>query len=864
MKLLQKPSKEIISNFLEINNVSLDLDNYITENISGDLKGLPTDIVKRIIGDAYGSKNKIVKKISDYLVKTYNLYLGRVQKEQLKKYLDYKFNEDYNTLIQLIVQDLPENFDLKDIINKFDDGEEELNKAISEFFLNLNEARDSAKKDRVRDYLIFLYSRLISLNEKSYISLSELFSDNENIIKKELSASDFSELKSFCANYKEDLRFKVINQFNEKYIEILHRNGDKDKKAGLIYLNLDQNLFDKFKIETDFYDYLLTIIKKSYDLSENHKSLIIKIENIFSNGINVKWKLYAYLSIFAEKFKESPELRVYYKGVEILIDTFEHKYGLKFSDDEIALINNLLLEKISFDTFKQKTKINSKYHEEIVSFKNINHGFSFIDCFILKNKVPSKNSKEINFIKNFDDILLIFSKHKIDDRKIPCPICGSLKISGNSYPEIGIKSWECKNPLCSARSKTNRGKRYSERTILMQDATFDFSKENQISKDIIKIWRKDIIEEWNLDKFYLMITKYFTFVNDKIISINAENYELFNSISNDCKREVINYSFEDFSDFKSYEKGLFLEFFEKSQFINRIIYEKENIAKNEKYKKEFVNTDTIKIIEGDSLEVLNSLEPNSVHHMVTSPPYYNAREYSQWKNLYNYLNDMYQINLKSNLTLKSGGVFFYNIGDIFDNENIVVKSKMGEKRTPLGAYTIFLFLKAGFDILDNVLWYKGEPQSNRHKNDGNYTPYYQRPANCYEHMFIFKKKGELIINNNQNENILKENIVKFTPVFKIFKGGENRYGHTAPYPPILPKYSISCFTNKNDIVLDPFSGSGTSAIVAAKMGRKGIGIELNHDYFKLSLEKIKESNLDDDKLRINNSKPKENSLHAYF
>lgn len=864
MEQMQKSSKEIISTFLENNKVSLDLDSYITEKISGDLKYLPTDIVKRIIGDAYGSKTKIVKKICDHLVKEHNLYLGRVQKEQLKKYLDYKFNEDYDILIKLIVQDLPKNINLKDIINKFDDGEEELNKAISEFFLNLNKALDSSKKDRVRDYLIFLYSRLISLNEKSNISLSELFSENEKIIKKELSANDFSEIKNFCANDKKDLRFKIISQFNEKYIEILHRNGDKDKKAGLIYLNLDQNLFDKFKVETDFYDYLLTIIKKSYDFSENHKSLIIKIENIFSNGLNLKWKLYAYLSIFAEKFKESPEKRAYYKGVEILIDTFEHKYGIKFSDDEIALINNLLLEKISFDTFKQKTKINSKYHEEILSFKNINHGFSFIDCYILKNKEPSKNSDEINFIKNFDDILLIFSKHKIDDRKIPCPICGSLKISGNSYPEVGIKSWECKNPLCSARSKTNRGKRYSERTILMQDATFDFSKENQISKDIIKIWRKDIVEEWSLDQFYLMITKYFTFVNDKIISINAENSELFNKTCNDCKREIINYSFEDFNGFDSYEKGLFLEFFEKSQFINRIIYEKKNIAKNEKYKKEFVNTDTIKIIEGDSLEVLNSLEPNSVHHMVTSPPYYNAREYSQWKNLYNYLNDMYQINIKSNSTLKSGGVFFYNIGDIFDNENIVVKSKMGEKRTPLGAYTIFLFIKAGFDILDNILWYKGEPQSNRHKNDGNYTPYYQRPANCYEHMFIFMKKGELITNKNQNENILKENIVKFTPVFKIFKGGENRYGHTAPYPPILPKYSISCFTNKGDVVLDPFSGSGTSAIVASKMGRKGIGIELNHDYFKLSLEKIKESNLDDDKLKTNKSKQKENSLHTYF
>lgn len=866
MVLIRKPSKEIMSEFLSSNNITLDLDHYISESVSSNLTNLPADITRRIIGDAYGSKNKIVKKVSDYLVKQYDIYLGRVQKEQLKKYLDYRFDEDFDTLIKLVLQELPENFDFKHIIDKFDDGEEELNNAITEFLSHLEEAIKSSKRDRVKDYLFFLYSRLLSLNERSTISLSELFSENENISKHELTNNDFLELKNFCSDDNKDLRFKTIKKFNEKYIELLHRNGDKNKKAGLIYIDLDQKLFDTFKVENDFYDYILTLIKQSYEFSENHKSLIIKIQNIFCNGVNLKWKLYAFVSIFAEKFKESPELRTYYKGVEILADTLEHKYGLRFSYEETNLINDLLQEKITYEAFKLKTKIKIKYHEEILSFKNINHGFSFIDCYILKNKNSSKNSDEIDFIKNYDDILLIFSKHKTDDRKIPCPVCASLRISGNSYPEVGIKSWECKNPLCSARSKTNRGKRYSERTILMQDATFDFSKENQISKDLIKIWRKDIVKDWNLNQLYLMMIKYFTFVNDRIITINVENVELFKEISSNCKREVTNYSFEKFTDFKSYERGLFTDFFEKSQFINRILYNKETIGKNEKYRTEFDNTNTIKIIEGDSLEVLNSIQPNSVDHMVTSPPYYNAREYSQWKNLYNYLNDMYQINLKSYITLKPGSVFFYNIGDIFDNENITVKSKMGEKRTPLGAYTIVLFLKAGFDILDNILWYKGEPQSNRHKNDGNYTPYYQRPANCYEHMFIFKKKGKLIVNTNKEENILTENIVKFTPVFKIFKGGENRYGHTAPYPHILPKYSISCFTNKKDIVLDPFSGSGTSAIVAAKMNRVGIGIELNHDYVKLSLEKINESNLSNhfDISTINPLNPKSNTLSQYF
>jgi DNA modification methylase len=152
---------------------------------------------------------------------------------------------------------------------------------------------------------------------------------------------------------------------------------------------------------------------------------------------------------------------------------------------------------------------------------------------------------------------------------------------------------------------------------------------------------------------------------------------------------------------------------------------------------------------------------------------------------------MYKICLASFDALKPGGIFFYNIGDIFDNPNTIVKSKMGEKRLALGAYLILLFKSAGFELLDNIIWDKGETQSNRHKNDGNFTPYYQRPANCYEHMFIFKKPGKLLV---CTEPLLKENIQKFSPVIKINSKGENLFGHTAPYPPDLPLISIKTFT----------------------------------------------------------------------
>ncbi|MHA2365804.1 MAG: DNA methyltransferase [Candidatus Hodarchaeales archaeon] len=171
---------------------------------------------------------------------------------------------------------------------------------------------------------------------------------------------------------------------------------------------------------------------------------------------------------------------------------------------------------------------------------------------------------------------------------------------------------------------------------------------------------------------------------------------------------------------------------------------------------------------------------------------------------------------------------------------------MGGKRIPLGAYIIYLFQQCGFELLDNIIWDKGEPQTSRHLNDGKFVPFYQRPANCYEHMFIFKKKGSplrLNINKNMNDNIWSTNVQKIIPVFKIGRGGLNRYGHTAPYPKDIPKFSILCFTNEKEIALDPYAGSFTSGLIAHQLGRFGVGIEINDDYCNLAIKKAQDSNI---------------------
>lgn len=305
------------------------------------------------------------------------------------------------------------------------------------------------------------------------------------------------------------------------------------------------------------------------------------------------------------------------------------------------------------------------------------------------------------------------------------------------------------------------------------------------------------------------------------------------------------------------------------------------------------NTGKIKVIWGDCLDILKSMNSESIHLMVTSPPYYNARSYSQWDNLECYLNDMKKVIEEAYRVLDNHRAFVFNVGDITGNDNLETRSTWGSRRIPLGAYFIKIFEEAGFTFVDDIIWDKGEVQSQRHKNGDTPYPLYQYPVNCYEHILIFYKhrrddirypcpvcgclkvngnafsgagirswecknlncfrrskanRGKRfslrsIIMNEMKDSIIsgeyikkwRRDIVSISPVIKINSQGKNVLGHTAPFPVEIPEFAIKTLTKENEIVLDPFAGSFTSAIAARSLDRIGVGIELNKKMFADSI-----------------------------
>ncbi|MFQ3573452.1 MAG: DNA methyltransferase, partial [Thermodesulfovibrionales bacterium] len=195
-------------------------------------------------------------------------------------------------------------------------------------------------------------------------------------------------------------------------------------------------------------------------------------------------------------------------------------------------------------------------------------------------------------------------------------------------------------------------------------------------------------------------------------------------------------------------------------------YQNENIETCNHKLDKFINGGSgLKIIWGDCLNVLRKMKSESIHLMVTSPPYYNAREYSQWKNLNSYLQDMQLIIRESYRVLENHRVWVFNVGDVFDNDNLKTTSVWGKRRLPLAAYFIKIFEEEGFEFVDDIIWDKGEVESQRHKNGGINYPFYQYPLNCYEHILIFHKHrldtnripcpicGSLNVNGNTQSEI---------------------------------------------------------------------------------------------------------------
>lgn len=260
--------------------------------------------------------------------------------------------------------------------------------------------------------------------------------------------------------------------------------------------------------------------------------------------------------------------------------------------------------------------------------------------------------------------------------------------------------------------------------------------------------------------------------------------------------------------------------------------------------KQFENT----IIYGDSSEILYKLPRKSVDLVITSPPYSDLRKYDGVGNTWNE-RKFNEIAVGLSDVLKDGGVIVWIVND---------KTEKGSKTLTSFRQALY-FQKLGFNINDVMIWEKT-----------NYMPQISQPrySDCFEYMFIFSKGKPKTFNpimipckcagqvynsttknmGGENGRTYKEfniNKEKVKPNIWRCAVSQNKTRHPAVFPEQLIIDHILSWSNENDIVLDPFMGSGTTALACIKTNRKFIGIELNEDYVDLAMERIEESKRND-------------------
>tara|TARA_X000000368_G_scaffold222645_2_gene175762 strand:+ start:232 stop:1122 length:891 start_codon:yes stop_codon:yes gene_type:complete len=244
-----------------------------------------------------------------------------------------------------------------------------------------------------------------------------------------------------------------------------------------------------------------------------------------------------------------------------------------------------------------------------------------------------------------------------------------------------------------------------------------------------------------------------------------------------------------------------------------------------------------KIIIGDNRN-LKIIKSNSIHLIVTSPPYFNAKDYSQWPNLKEYLKDMKKSFKQCLRILVPGRKFCLNISDLPE------KGDYGVKWNPLGSELLQVAQSLGFELCDRIIWFKTPIKGFQYGS----LPYPPSPLICdsMEYIYIFRKPGKnnyTHLNKKQKEasKLKRDEYAEFTKqIWTIprVRRKDNMDGHIAPFPDELAHRCIKLYSFVGETIFDPFGGSGTTTKMAIQNKRNSILCEIKNEYLTHIKKKI--------------------------
>lgn len=234
--------------------------------------------------------------------------------------------------------------------------------------------------------------------------------------------------------------------------------------------------------------------------------------------------------------------------------------------------------------------------------------------------------------------------------------------------------------------------------------------------------------------------------------------------------------------------------------------------------------DILNSIRCTSSETMDDLPDNSIHLMVTSPPYNVQKEYDQDLSLEEYMELLMRVWRETYRVLVPGGRACINVANL------------GRKPyLPLHSFIIEQMLAVGFLMRGEVIWNKAASASPSTAWGSWRSASNPVLRDVHEYILIFSKGGFRRPKSYREDTIEKEDFLAWTRSVWDFPAVQARkIGHPAPFPIELPHRCIQLYTYHGDVVLDPFAGSGSTCLAAKQDGRHYVGYEINPAYCQLA------------------------------
>jgi modification methylase len=239
------------------------------------------------------------------------------------------------------------------------------------------------------------------------------------------------------------------------------------------------------------------------------------------------------------------------------------------------------------------------------------------------------------------------------------------------------------------------------------------------------------------------------------------------------------------------------------------------------------------------------LPDNSVHLAITSPPYWQLKDYGTDNQIgfhdsyENYINNLNLVWKECYRTLHNGCRLCVNIGDQFARAVYYGRYKV----IPIREEIIKFCENIGFDYMGAVIWQKVTTSNTT--GGGVQMGSYPYPRNGilkldYEFILIFKKLGEAPKHTKEQKELSKMTAEEWNTFFAGHWNftGARQNGHIAMFPEELPRRLIKMFSFVGETVFDPFAGSGTTSLAAKNLERNSIGYEINPEFIPLIKDKL--------------------------